>query len=63
LNHLPPRGTLDHWRDYHAQLVMAGKHYCRNRDPRCADCPRHPLLPARLSRGRSGRRSVARHPS
>jgi endonuclease III-like uncharacterized protein len=36
---------LDYWQDYHAQLVMVGKHFCRPRDPRCADCPLQPLLP------------------
>lgn len=36
---------LDYWQDYHAQLVMVGKEYCRPRNPRCADCPLQPLLP------------------
>jgi endonuclease III len=36
---------LDYWQDYHAQLVMAGKHFCRKRAPRCAECPLKPLLP------------------
>ncbi|HEX5223134.1 MAG TPA: hypothetical protein VFZ59_26485, partial [Verrucomicrobiae bacterium] len=36
---------LDYWQDYHAQLVMVGKHYCRKREPRCQDCPLHPLMP------------------
>lgn len=38
---------LDYWQDYHAQLVMVGKHFCRTRNPRCADCPLRPLLPRR----------------
>ena len=36
---------LDYWQDFHAQLVMVGKHFCRSRDPRCAECPLKPLLP------------------
>lgn len=36
---------LDLWQDYHAQLVKIGKHFCRPRDPRCADCPLNVLLP------------------
>ena len=38
---------LDYWQDYHAQLVMVGKHFCRTRNPRCADCPLRSLLPRR----------------
>ncbi|HEX5221759.1 MAG TPA: hypothetical protein VFZ59_19495 [Verrucomicrobiae bacterium] len=37
---------LDYWQDYHAQLVMVGKHHCRKREPRCQDCPLHPLMPS-----------------
>ena len=36
---------LDYWQDYHAQLVMVGKHFCRTRAPRCEKCPLKPLLP------------------
>jgi endonuclease III len=36
---------LDYWQDYHAQLVMVGKHFCRTRAPRCDGCPLKPLLP------------------
>jgi len=36
---------LDYWQDYHAQLVMVGKHFCRPRNPRCDECPLKPLLP------------------
>jgi endonuclease-3 related protein len=39
---------LDYWRDYHAQLVMVGKHFCRARAPRCDDCPLKPLLPQKM---------------
>jgi endonuclease III related protein len=45
LNEKPPRARLDYWQDYHAQLVITGKHFCRNRQPRCAACPLKPLLP------------------
>lgn len=38
---------LDYWQDYHAQLVMVGKHFCRTRAPRCDECPLKPLLPRR----------------
>ena len=40
-----PAKQLDYWQDYHAQLVMVGKHYCRKRELRCQDCPLHPLMP------------------
>jgi len=45
LNQMPASERLEHWQDYHAQLVMVGKHYCRKRAPRCTDCPLCPLLP------------------
>ena len=45
LNEKPPAERLDYWQDYHAQLVMVGKHYCRKSKPRCEDCPLRPLLP------------------
>jgi endonuclease III related protein len=41
----PDAATLDLWQDYHAQLVMVGKHFCTNRNPKCAACPLAPLLP------------------
>ena len=41
-----PRGEqLDYWQDYHAQLVMVGKGFCRPRQVRCSGCPLKPLLP------------------
>jgi len=46
LNHRPAAVRLDYWRDYHAQLVMTGKDFCRPRDPRCDRCPLRSLLPA-----------------
>jgi len=39
------RDYLDYWQDYHAQLVMVGKRFCRPRQPDCARCPLSPLLP------------------
>ncbi len=39
LTQKPAAARLDYWQDYHAQLVMVGKHFCRPRDPRCAACP------------------------
>ncbi|HEY2573291.1 MAG TPA: hypothetical protein VGH65_04450, partial [Verrucomicrobiaceae bacterium] len=41
----PHAECLDYWQDYHAQLVMIGKHFCRPRDPLCGQCPLRPLLP------------------
>lgn len=41
----PGAGRLDYWQDYHAQLVMVGKHFCRPRNPLCDQCPLAPLLP------------------
>jgi endonuclease-3 related protein len=38
-------GRLDYWQDYHAQLVMIGKYFCRTRKPLCNRCPLEPLLP------------------
>jgi endonuclease-3 related protein len=54
LDQKPHGKRLDYWQDYHAQLVMVGKDFCRPREPRCAECPLKPLLPpkalARLTR-------------
>ena len=36
---------LDYWQDYHAQLVMVGKHFCRPGEPLCNGCPLQSLLP------------------
>jgi endonuclease III len=41
----PPAQQLAYWQDYHAQLVMVGKHFCRTRNPLCDQCPLNPLLP------------------
>jgi len=45
LNQKAGAARLDYWQDYHAQLVMVGKHFCRARAPRCDACPLKPLLP------------------
>lgn len=45
LNHNTPSERLDYWRDYHAQLVMIGKNFCRPREPRCQECPLAGVLP------------------
>ncbi|MGA3284412.1 MAG: endonuclease III domain-containing protein [Verrucomicrobiota bacterium] len=45
LDQKPGTARLDYWQDYHAQLVMTGKHFCRTRAPRCDECPLKPLLP------------------
>ena len=45
LNQKAGTARLDYWQDYHAQLVMVGKHFCRTRAPRCDECPLQPLLP------------------
>ena len=44
-----PRGRrLDYWQDFHAQLVMVGKNFCRPGTPLCEQCPLQPLLPLRV---------------
>jgi endonuclease III related protein len=45
LSQRPRPATLDYWQDYHAQLVRTGNKFCRNRQPRCAECPLRTLLP------------------
>jgi len=45
LDHKRGGAKLDYWQDYHAQLVLVGKHYCRPREPRCEQCPLKLLLP------------------
>jgi len=45
LNQKAPAEELDYWQDYHAQLVIVGKHFCRKHAPRCDECPLKPLLP------------------
>jgi endonuclease III related protein len=41
----PHLALLDYWQDYHAQIVLTGKHFCRSTNPRCESCPLQPLLP------------------
>jgi endonuclease-3 related protein len=45
LDEKPRRERLDYWQDFHAQLVIVGKDFCRTRRPRCAECPLRRLLP------------------
>ena len=45
LSQRPQAERLDYWQDYHAQLVMVGKHHCRTRNPLCDTCPLRLLLP------------------
>ena len=45
LDQKPRAERLDYWQDYHAQLVIVGKQFCRTRQPRCEGCPLKPLLP------------------
>jgi len=45
LNQKRGPAQLDYWQDYHAQLVMVGKYFCRPREARCEKCPLRPLLP------------------
>lgn len=47
LDETSSRERLDYWQDYHAQLVMVGKDFCRPRQPHCQQCPLKPLLPKR----------------
>jgi len=49
LDQKPRKERLDYWQDYHAQLVIVGKEFCRTRQPRCAECPLKPLLPRKTS--------------
>ncbi len=48
LDQKPREERLDYWQDYHAQLVFVGKHFCRTRQARCAECPLKPLLPRKI---------------
>jgi endonuclease III related protein len=45
LSQKAPGEQLDYWQDYHAQLVMIGKDYCRPKNPRCDTCPLQCVLP------------------
>lgn len=44
LSHTAKSCRLDYWQDYHAQIVIVGKDYCRKSQPRCSDCPLESLL-------------------
>lgn len=45
LNKKSGKARLDHWQDYHAQLVGVGNRYCKPHNPLCSACPLEPLLP------------------
>lgn len=49
LNEKRGAAQLDYWQDYHAQLVMVGKRFCRPRAAHCDACPLQPLLPPRAA--------------
>ena len=42
MTHLPPDHSL--YNEFHAQLVMVGKDYCKKNNPICSQCPLFPLL-------------------
>lgn len=44
---------LDYWQDYHAQLVVIGKDFCKTKNPNCEACPLKPLLPKTSGRPQS----------
>ena len=52
LNQKVGAARLEYWQDYHAQLVMVGKHFCRKGAPRCDECPLQPLLPQKAEKSR-----------
>jgi endonuclease-3 related protein len=54
LNQKTGAARMDYWQDYHAQLVMVGKHFCRTRAPRCDECPLKPLLPRKVVEALNG---------
>ena len=60
LDEKPRTERLDYWQDFHAQLVMVGKDFCRPRQPRCAECPLKPLLPPKTLAALACRLSSAR---
>lgn len=53
LDEKPQSERLDYWQDFHAQLVMVGKHFCRPRQALCQDCPLKPLLSSASTRART----------
>jgi endonuclease-3 related protein len=50
LDEKPRLQRLDYWQDFHAQLVMVGKNFCRPGQALCDRCPLRPVLPQRLVR-------------
>ena len=51
LRQKPSAELLDYWQDYHAQIVIVGKTFCRKSNPRCELCPLRSLLPENSQRG------------
>ena len=60
LDDKPRTERLDYWQDFHAQLVMVGKDFCRPRQPRCAECPLKTLLPTKARSAATCRQSPAK---
>jgi len=46
MDNLP--ADADFFNEYHALIVRTGKEYCRNRAPRCSECPLYGYLPDAL---------------
>ncbi len=49
----PADRLLDYWQDYHAQIVMVGKKFCRARTALCSGCPLACLLARKIGGKRS----------
>lgn len=45
LSQTKAEARLDYWQDYHAQVVVVGKDFCKTRNPDCVNCPLRSLLP------------------
>ncbi len=48
LNQKTGVARLDYWQDYHAQLVMVGKHFCRPRAPLLRNVPPQTAAPVKI---------------
>jgi len=42
-------GSLNTFKDFHAQIVMLGKNYCRKGKPCCTECPLHEAAVCRFA--------------
>jgi len=58
LNHQAEKRRLDYWQDYHAQIVMVGKHYCRGRAAKCEACPLREMLKSEVRSPKRERNQV-----